>query len=88
PLNFALHQNYPNPFNPSTTIEYQLPSTALTTLTVYDILGKEVKILLNTIQAPGTYAIQWDAGNLPSGIYFYRLSAGGRAETKKLLFLK
>jgi len=88
PAEFALRQNYPNPFNPSTTFEFQLPVAEFATLTVYDILGKEVKTLLNQILEPGTHTIRWNAGNLPSGIYFYRLSAGNRTDTKKLLLLK
>ena len=93
-LEFNLSQNYPNPFNPSTTIKYSI-SAAIgnghapsVQLKVYNILGQEVATLVNKQQQPGQYKIQFDASSLPSGTYFYRLTAGNFSGTKKLLLLK
>ncbi len=95
PEEFHLSQNYPNPFNPTTTIRYSIPvvdanfaSTTNVRLKVYDVLGNEVSQLVNKLQAPGTYEVEFDASNLPSNIYFYTLSARGYSETKKLVLLK
>ena len=88
PKSFALSQNYPNPFNPSTTIAFALPSRSFATLKVYDMLGREVAILVSEDLAAGTYTRQWNAANLSSGIYFYRLIAGSFTQTKKLILLK
>ena len=93
---FQLLQNYPNPFNPSTAIKYQVPKTSLVTLTIFDLLGREVTFLVNEEKPAGEYNVQWNASNMPSGIYFYRLQArqtsGGQAgtfiETKKVILLK
>ena len=73
PQGFILYQNYPNPFNPNTKITYSIPATQYTILKVYDILGKEVKTLVNEIKPAGTYSIVFNGSNLPSGVYFYRL---------------
>jgi len=86
--NFRLSQNYPNPFNPSTTIVFSLPSGSLVSLKVFDFIGREVAILYSGELPAGTYEQRWDAANLPSGIYFYRLQAGSFSETKKLVLLK
>jgi photosystem II stability/assembly factor-like uncharacterized protein len=88
PEKMQLGQNYPNPFNPTTTISYQLSVNSYTTLKVYDVLGKEVAILVNQEQLPGSYSIQFDASNLSSGLYFYKLQAGNNFETKRMLMLK
>jgi hypothetical protein len=88
PTHFSLDQNYPNPFNPSTTISFRLPSQSFVTLRVFDALGREVSILLTGELPVGTYARQWNAAGLPSGVYFYRLQAGSFTETKKLLLLR
>jgi len=88
PTDFKLYQNFPNPFNPTTTIDYQIPSTQFVTIAIYDILGKEVNLVLKKEQMAGRYSIQWNAGNAPSGVYFYRLTAGNFSETKRLLLLK
>ncbi len=88
PLNFSLSQNYPNPFNPTTTIKFSLAKKVYVTLKIYDELGKEVAVLLSGELNSGEYQKQWDASNLTSGVYFYKLQAGGFVETKKLLLLK
>ncbi len=85
---FALHQNYPNPFNPSTTIRYSLASAQQVRLAVYDVLGSEVAVLAEGRTQAGTHAVEWDARALPSGVYFYRLTAGGLIETKRLIIQK
>jgi len=88
PTAFSLLQNYPNPFNPSTTINYELPTSSLVTLKVFDLLGREVAILANEEKTAGRYSVRWNAGNMSSGVYFYRLDAGAFSETKKLLLLR
>jgi len=88
PTKFSLEQNYPNPFNPSTTIKYSIKKNDLVTLKVYDILGKEVAALINENQEAGNYSVKFNASNLPSGIYFYRLKSGSFSSTKKLILLK
>ena len=85
---FDLKQNYPNPFNPSTTIKYQIPLSGNVTLKVYDILGKEVTTLVNERKLPGSYEVKFNATDLSSGIYFYKLQTGSLVETKKMIFLK
>ena len=88
PLTFNLHQNYPNPFNPTTKIKYQISTESLTSLKVYDILGKEVVILVNEKKQPGVYEVNFNAISLSSGIYFYKLQSGSFIETKKMMLLK
>lgn len=88
PLAFALQQNYPNPFNPSTNISFTLPSKTFVLLKVFNLLGEEVAILVNEELLPGTHLHQWNAGGIPSGVYFYRLQAGNFVETKKLVLLR
>jgi photosystem II stability/assembly factor-like uncharacterized protein len=88
PTEFLLSQNYPNPFNPSTKIKYSVPQTSNVIVKVFDILGNEIEILVSEEKPAGTYEITWNAANLPSGIYFYRLQAGSFVETKKMLLLK
>ncbi len=88
PTSFALYQNYPNPFNPSTAISYQLSAVSFVTLKVYDMLGREVATLANQRQNAGSYTVTFDAGKLPSGVYFYRLTAGSMTETKKMVLIK
>lgn len=83
-----LHQNYPNPFNPSTTIEYSLATPENVNIIVYDLLGRKVKTLVNEWHGIGEYRIQFDARHLPSGVYFYELSAGRFTETRSMLVLK
>lgn len=85
---YSLLQNYPNPFNPITKINYSIKLAGLVTLKVYDILGKEVASLVNEMKEPGSYLVTFSASNLPSGIYFYRISSDKYTETKKLIILK
>ncbi len=98
---FLLMQNYPNPFNPTTTIKYEISNIANVGTThelslhpfhvklcIYDILGREITTLVNEYQKPGNYEITWNAGNLPSGVYFYRIQAGNFVETKKMILLR
>lgn len=88
PTENILNQNYPNPFNPSTTISYSLPKVGFVQLKVYDLLGREVAILVNKEQVKGNYKINFDASHLTSGIYFYKLQTGNFIETKKLILLR
>lgn len=85
---FALEQNYPNPFNPRTVIGYQLPMIGYVTLRVFDILGKEVAVLVNKEQPAGRYEVEFDAQKLNSGVYFYTLQAGSQKLTKKMILAK
>jgi len=88
PTAYKIYQNYPNPFNPTTTISYQIPKQCHVTLKVFDILGREVSVLVDKIQDAGFKTVDFDAGNLAGGIYFYKIHAGSYIETKKLLLLK
>jgi hypothetical protein len=88
PLNFTLHQNFPNPFNPVTIISYQLPISSHVKLFIYDVLGKEIDVLVNEKQSAGTYQVEWDGSNFPSGIYFYKLTTSEFAETRKMVLVK
>lgn len=88
PATFTLFQNYPNPFNPTTLIRYQVPVTSHVSLRLYNLLGQQVQELTNSMQVPGRYSVTLDASTLPSGIYFYAISAGTFRETKKLIVLK
>lgn len=85
---FRLCQNYPNPFNPTTEIRYRISEVSHVTLKVFDVLGREVATLVNEVKAPGEYEVQFDAGALSSGIYFYRLTSGNFSSTKKLVLMK
>ncbi|MFQ5584456.1 MAG: kelch repeat-containing protein [Calditrichia bacterium] len=85
---FRLHQNYPNPFNPTTTISYSIPKSGYVKLKIYDMLGKEVKTLVNQFQSMGSYSFSFDAGNLSSGIYIYKLKADDYMATKKMILLR
>jgi hypothetical protein len=88
PKGFALEQNFPNPFNPSTTIQYNIPQTEKVVLKIYNLLGQEVRTLVNEVQMPGTYHAVFDAAHLASGVYFYRLQVGEFSEVKKMVFIK
>ena len=76
PDEFVLFQNYPNPFNPTTIIQYAINSRQFISLNVYDVLGNEIAILVNEEKPSGTYEVEFDASNLPSGVYMYRLTSG------------
>ena len=88
PCSFALLQNYPNPFNPRTKISWQSPIGSWQTLKVYDVLGNEVATLVDEYKPAGSYEVEFNAANLPSGVYFYQLKAGNFVEAKKMVLLK
>ena len=88
PNEYLLSQNYPNPFNPTTSIEYQVISSEHVTLKVYDVLGREVSILVNEQKTPGNYKVTFNGNSLASGVYFYQLHAGNYVSTKKMIFMK
>jgi hypothetical protein len=93
PKNYSLQQNYPNPFNPSTTISYDLPATSVVKVYIYDVLGRVVANLADGVQSANRYTVQWNASNMSSGVYFYRIDARGQdgsnfTSVKKLLLMK
>ncbi|MEG8946843.1 endo-1,4-beta-xylanase [Rosettibacter firmus] len=88
PNEFRLEQNYPNPFNPTTKITYVLPSRTTVSLKVYDVLGRHIKTLVDDLQNPGSYTVTFDGSGLSSGVYFYRLEAGGYSKTKQMILMK
>lgn len=88
PTEFILQQNYPNPFNPTTAIGFQLSAFSKVKLNVYDLLGREVATLVNEEKSPGYYEVKFDGTNLPSGVYFYKLSAERKSIAKKMLLIK
>jgi len=88
PTGFALHQNYPNPFNKSTSISFRVPAVSEVTLEVYNPLGQNVATLLNAIEKPGIKKVSWDSSNQPSGIYFYKLTAGDFSTARRMILLK
>ena len=88
-----MHNDYPNPFNPITTLRYDLPENSLVTITIYDMLGRQVKTLINEYQDPGYRSIIWDATNdygkpVSAGMYLYQIQAGEYISTKKMVLLK
>ena len=88
PISYALEQNYPNPFNPTTIITYALPEQAFVRLTVYNVLGQEVATLVNEMQDAGSRSMEFNSNNLPSGLYFYKITAGTFSDMKKMILLK
>ena len=88
PTRYELYQNYPNPFNPSTTIEYDLPSDGLIRISIYNILGQEVKTLVNEVKEAGHQTAVLNGTDLPSGVYFYRLQAGSFSEVRKMMLVR
>jgi hypothetical protein len=93
PDTYVLHQNYPNPFNPITMLRYDLPKDALVNITIYDMLGREVRTLVNTTQDAGFKSVIWNATNnqgmsVSSGVYIYSIEAGEFTQTKKMVLLK
>ncbi len=85
---YDLAQNYPNPFNPSTTIKYELPKSSEVKLSVYDLLGREVSVLVNEKKDAGVHEVRFDGSGLSSGVYFYRMQAGDFVATKGLLLVR
>lgn len=88
PVSYSLSQNYPNPFNPVTTIKYSLADKNLVSVKIFDILGREVKTLVNEIKDAGNYELSFDASQFSSGVYFYSIRSGGFTDTKKMLLVK
>ena len=88
PTDYKLEQNYPNPFNPVTNIRFNLKETCHVTLKIYNELGQEVTTLLDRTETAGFKGVTWNASNMPSGIYFYKLTAGDYTETKKMVLSK
>jgi hypothetical protein len=84
----TLHQNYPNPFNPITTIKYELPKSSEVRLSVYDILGREVSVLINERRDAGVHEVKFEGSGLSSGVYFYRLTVGSYTQTRKLVLVR
>jgi hypothetical protein len=85
PAEFRLEQNYPNPFNPNSDIRYQISEFGTVKLAVYDVLGREVALLVNEQQMPGSYTVRFDATGLSSGVYYYRLGSGGSSTTRAMV---
>ncbi|MCU0373019.1 MAG: T9SS type A sorting domain-containing protein [Ignavibacteria bacterium] len=88
PVDYSLKQNYPNPFNPVTKINYSVAKSGFVSLKVYDILGKEVSVLVNEVKNPGNYAVAFNAGNLANGVYFYKIETDGFSSVRKMVLLK
>jgi flagellar hook assembly protein FlgD len=93
PITYVLHQNYPNPFNPITTLSYDLPEDALVKITIYDMMGRQTRTLINNQQAAGYKSIQWNATNdagqpVSAGLYLYTIQAGNFRQAKKMVLLK
>lgn len=88
PFEFSLSQNYPNPFNPSTIVRYTIKNSGKVTLSVYDLLGRKISVIVDKLQKPGQYEIEWNAGSFGSGIYFYRLQSGNYSAVKKMLLVR
>ena len=88
PTAYALHQNYPNPFNPASIIRYDIPTSSFVRISVYDILGEEIRSLVSEEKNPGTYEVTFDAKDLPSGIYFYTIRAGEFSQSRKMILMK
>ncbi len=88
PTSYSLLQNYPNPFNPTTMISYQVPNDGFVTLKIYDMLGREVRTLVNGYKSQGKYSVSFDASNISSGVYFYQLKSGNYTSIKKMVLLK
>ncbi len=87
-MDFILSQNYPNPFNPTTKIKYSILQPSNVSIKVYNALGKEVETLVDEYKSAGTYEISFDAKNLSSGVYFYRIVSAAFSETNKMMLLK
>jgi hypothetical protein len=88
PEYFTLYQNYPNPFNPTTNITYSIPINSKVVIKIYNVAGKEVETIENSVRSAGTYTITFDAKQLASGVYFYKLTANNHSATKKFVLMK
>lgn len=88
PKNYYLQQNYPNPFNPTTNIKFDIPGRSNVKISIYDILGKEISVLVDEELNPGTFEVNWDASNFPSGVYFYKIETDEFSESKKMIMIK
>jgi hypothetical protein len=88
PNNIELLQNYPNPFNPSTTITFKTSVRSMTSLKIFDALGREIRTLVNETLSPGTYNVTMNASDMSTGVYFYRLQVGEFVQTRKLMLIK
>ncbi|HAX47870.1 MAG TPA: hypothetical protein DCX92_02690, partial [Bacteroidetes bacterium] len=88
PENYSLSQNYPNPFNPTTNIKLQIPKAGNVKLTVFDVTGKEVAVLVNENLSAGEYKVDFNAHGLTSGVYFYRIESAGFIDVKKMMLVK
>ena len=88
PSEFTLEQNYPNPFNPTTTISFSLPADGKVSLKIYNTFGQLMTTLVDETLSHGNHQIQWQAGDMPSGMYFYRLTSGSFSKTKRMILLK
>lgn len=88
PIKYSLSQNYPNPFNPETNIRFEIPNRSNVRISIFDVLGKEISVLVNEELNPGTFEVNWDASNFPSGVYFYKIVTDGFSESKKMVLVK
>ena len=88
PVSYMIHQNYPNPFNPKTNIKFNIARLGNVKIVIYDVMGREIQILVNEKLQPGTYHVTFDGSNLAGGIYFYKFTAGEFASTKKMIMIK
>jgi hypothetical protein len=85
---FYLSQNFPNPFNPTTNFEFQIATSDFVSLKVFDLLGREVAILVNEVRQPGIYHVTWNAARIPSGVYVYQMRAGNFTQTRRMIVIK
>ncbi len=88
PDKFELNQNYPNPFNPMTKINFALPKQGLVTLRIYDVLGREIKTLVNEVKQAGSYSVDFNGAEFSSGVYFYKLTSGDFSDIKRMILVK
>ena len=88
PLSYGLSQNYPNPFNPVTKINYEIPKEGKVKLMIYDVLGREVKTLVNEVKQAGKYTVEFNGHNYASGVYFYKIEVGKFTEVKRMVLVK
>jgi hypothetical protein len=88
PIKYELSQNYPNPFNPLTKINYSVAKQGLVSLKIFDILGREIKTLVNEVKSPGAYIVDFNGSNLSSGVYFYKIQSGDFMQVKRMILIK